>query len=258
MSDNDNIVTLKKKRICCNCAGEPFLSNKIIKGGKVGKCSYCEKRGQCVDLVPIAERIEDAFEQHYRQTPDPGFEHHIHWSQEFGLSTVEAIQEAAEIPERAAEDLQEILADKHFDRDAFECSEETPFSSENRYARKPVDTAVWLEEWRDFENTLATETRFFSRFAVELLDSIFKGIEQEVSAEGFPVVVEAGPETPFHQIYRARSFRSPEELEEALKRPDLHLGPPPTFHARMGRMNADGISVFYGAKDEHTALVNGN
>lgn len=38
-------------------------------------------------------------------------------------------------------------------------------------------------------------------------------------------------------------------------RPDLHLGPPPRHLARAGRMNAQGVSVFYGAENETVAIA---
>lgn len=38
-------------------------------------------------------------------------------------------------------------------------------------------------------------------------------------------------------------------------RPDLHLGPPPMALATPGRMNALGVSVFYGASEANTAVA---
>jgi hypothetical protein len=44
-------------------------------------------------------------------------------------------------------------------------------------------------------------------------------------------------------------------LKAALCPPDLELGPPPAPHARAGRMNAQGISVFYGANAPSVAIA---
>jgi hypothetical protein len=44
-------------------------------------------------------------------------------------------------------------------------------------------------------------------------------------------------------------------LEEALCRPDIHLGSPPARLANAGRMNARGISVFYGSTTAQTAIA---
>jgi hypothetical protein len=40
-----------------------------------------------------------------------------------------------------------------------------------------------------------------------------------------------------------------------LKRPDIEVGPPPALAATSGRMNAQGIAVFYGATDPLVALA---
>jgi len=44
-------------------------------------------------------------------------------------------------------------------------------------------------------------------------------------------------------------------MEEALKHPEKYLGPVPRGKGAPGRMNAKGISVFYGATDDHTAIA---
>jgi hypothetical protein len=110
-------------------------------------------------------------------------------------------------------------------------------------------------DWRSFENLLKTEARFFSRTAANHLTSIFEGIDELQTRGGRPLVVDAGPKTDFHTLYRARIFRSDDKLEAALNRPDIHLGPPLAPWAAAGRMNARGISVFYGANNQRTAIA---
>jgi hypothetical protein len=53
----------------------------------------------------------------------------------------------------------------------------------------------------------------------------------------------------------ARVFQSDEPLKKALCRPDQELGSPPPRVAAAGRMNARGISVFYGATTRDVALA---
>jgi hypothetical protein len=65
----------------------------------------------------------------------------------------------------------------------------------------------------------------------------------------------AGPATALSSIYRARVFQSDEKLEEALCWPDSQLGSPPSRLAEAGRMNANGISVFYGANEPRVAIA---
>jgi hypothetical protein len=110
-------------------------------------------------------------------------------------------------------------------------------------------------DWRSFENSLKTEARFFSRTAANHLTSIFDGIADLQTRDGGPLVLDAGPGTDFHTLYRARAFQSDDKLEAALGRPDIHLGSPPTHLAAAGRMNARGISVFYGANNQKAAIA---
>jgi hypothetical protein len=110
-------------------------------------------------------------------------------------------------------------------------------------------------DWRNFENSLKAEGLFFNRTAVNHLTSIFEGIGELQTREGRPLVVDAGPGTDFHTLYRARVFQSGHKLEAAIGRPDIHLGSPPSALAAAGCMNARGISVFYGANNQKAAIA---
>jgi RES domain len=110
-------------------------------------------------------------------------------------------------------------------------------------------------DWRSFENSLKTEARFFNQTAANQLASIFDGIGELRTRDGRPLVADAGPGTDFHTLYRTRVFQSDDELRAALGRPDIHLGPPPAHLAAAGRMNARGISVFYGTNNQKAAIA---
>ena len=88
----------------------------------------------------------------------------------------------------------------------------------------------------------------------EILTSVFEGIDESKTTNGQAVIVPAGPGTGLAELYRARVFQSEDKLEEAIIRPDRHVGPPPSFLATAGRMNAAGIAVFYGATSPEVAL----
>jgi hypothetical protein len=110
-------------------------------------------------------------------------------------------------------------------------------------------------DWRSFENSLKAEARFFSRTAANHLTSIFDGIGELQTRDGRPLVVDAGPGTDLHALYRARVFQSDGKLETALGRPDIHLGSPPAPLVPAGRINARGIPVFYGANTPKAAIA---
>jgi RES domain-containing protein len=259
----EEIDELKEKRLCHNCVGENYLSDEILKLGQSDICSYCWETAESYRLGDLSDRIESVFKQHfYRTSNEPkaweyamladtelGYE----WDRE-GQQVLYAIANAAEIPKEAASDIQQILEERHSDYEAAKMGEETEFASESYYSEKGADDREWQEVWRQFEHSLKTEARFFSSEAIKHLESIFAGIEQMQTSRGRPLIIDAGPGTSLTELYRARVFQKDGVLKDALKRPDLHLGSPPPEYALSGRMNAFGISVFYGANNPNVAL----
>lgn len=112
-----------------------------------------------------------------------------------------------------------------------------------------------MMEWRAFDESLRSEARFFSKGAEQHLASIFNQLEELETRDGRSVILNAGPDTELTHIFRARVFQDESSLKSALMRPDKHLGPPPTRLATAGRMNARGISVFYGANSAGVGLA---
>lgn len=264
MLDNNQIDKLKAKKLCCHCVGEAYLSDEMARQGRRLKCSYCGTVGETYLIGKLSERIDEVFQQHYIRTSDQpeswqypllaDKESDYEWDRE-GEPVVYAIMNAADMPEDAARDIQQILEEKYSDFDAAVIDEETDFDGDSYYEEKAPNDASWHEEWQSFERSLKTEARFFSRAAVAHLASVFDGIDAMRTRVGLPLIVDAGPGTAFGALYRARAFQSGRKLEEALARPDLHLGSPPSMLAIAGRMNAGGISVFYGANDPKVALA---
>lgn len=95
-----------EKRICCRCVGEPYLAKQIEKDGQPGVCAYCGDTLECITVEELADRIENAFADHYVRTanyPDSWQERAMAdresdyvWERE-GQPVVEAIEEAASI-----------------------------------------------------------------------------------------------------------------------------------------------------------------
>ena len=260
MNDDDD----DQKHICFECVGETYLAQVIERGGEAEECSYCGQTLACIPVEDLADRIEAAFDDHYVRTSDQPTawqysllsdrESEYYWERD-GQPVLDAIEEAAVIPHEAAEDVLEILADRHGDFDSAAMGEETEFSSDSHYEEKGASAQGWHEEWRYFEQSLKTEARFFSRSASDLLARVFGRIDALKTKLRHPLVVDAGPNRRLTHLYRARVFQADEKLKEALCRPDLHLGSPPARLASAGRMNARGISVFYGATNASVALA---
>jgi len=212
----------------------------------------------------LADHVESAFERHYTRTsPEPDdFEYMMLRDREsnyeferHGEEVVWAIANAAEIDEAIATDVQKILEERHADFDKAKVGEECEFDSESYYEAKDANDIELRHEWRYFEHSLKTESRFFNKHAEGVLGSLFEGLAEHETFDGKRVVVEVGPGQEITSVFRVRVFQSDGPLEDALKRPDKGLGPPPELFATGGRMNAHGISVFYGALDAEIALA---
>ncbi|AWH86305.1 hypothetical protein HYN59_14840 [Flavobacterium album] len=248
--------------ICYECIGENYLKLEIERQGNICKCSYCDNDEiECYPLLDVANRIDSAFEQHFLRSsespPDYYSIEHLKsldgWEPD-GLPVVEAIADAAEISEEAASDIQEILAEKHYSRSAAEIGETTEFDIDSFYDRKEPDDREWQSQWAAFETSLKTKSRFFSKENEQLLASVFDNLNVLRTLDEKPIIKTIGPDTDITSLFRARAFQSDDKLEKALQQPEKELGPPPPEFATAGRMNARGISVFYGATKVDTAL----
>jgi hypothetical protein len=252
---------LKDLRLCWECVGDAFLRSEIQRRGIEDDCAYCERRQRTFSISEMADEVEIALKEHFYQTPtEPSDmestmmnEGDYDWERKGDRITF-IIEESAQIEREPAEDIQKVLEERHHHFNPDSVGEE-PFEDEAHYAPTDVDARGPQASWFHFERILKTQSRYFSRTALETLTSIFEGIADHQTADGHPVVVEAGPNKRLNAIYRARVFQSVEKIEEALKRPDKDIGPPPQLAASAGRMNARGISVFYGATDPLVAIA---
>lgn len=264
MKYSDGIEETKANRVCFQCVGEEYLATKVRTEGAQGKCDYCGDLSASFSIAEMAKLIKEAFASHYVRTSDQpnnmeysmlrDRESDYEWNRD-GEQVVYAIMNAADIPEPAARDIQSVLEDEYSDFEADKIGEETEFSSGSHYTQRGPDPSQWMIEWRTFDESLRSEARFFSKSAEKHLASIFDQFESLETADGQPIILNAGPNTNLRELFRARVFQDDRSLEAALERPDRHLGPPPSRLANAGRMNARGISVFYGANSAAIALA---
>ena len=227
-----------------------------------GSCGLCGE--QVVPAMPysdLADLVERAFEEHYRRTatePNPmeyaaQKEGLFDWYQQ-GEPTAEVISDACGIQIEAAEAVREILEVRHADLFASQCGQQCEFEAAAQYERKPVDTWQLHHDWAELERSLKTEARYFNYRAKTLLDEVFLDLASATAHNDRAVIREAGPGSDLTAVFRARVFQAQDELERALEAPDRELAAPPSRRATAGRMNAQGISVFYGATEPKVAL----
>ncbi|WP_217983294.1 RES family NAD+ phosphorylase [Actibacterium ureilyticum] len=259
--ENEELI---ERKICDDCIGEKFLSDLIHKEGEEDECFYCQEEGICITLEELSDKIESAFDEHYEITASEpnGFEYAMmkdkeisyDWERE-GQETIYAIADAASVREEIAQDIQSILEYRHEDWDSALAGLECKFSSDAHYEEIMPEDHHWHSQWREFENLIKTEARFFSRTAAAYLGDLFDEIDEMRTHDGRTLIADAGPETDITHLFRGRVFQSEKPLLESMKRPDQGLSAPPAWAAGAGRMNARGISVFYGATSPEIALA---
>lgn len=259
--DEDDEVPVAERRICWSCVGEAYLKAEIKRDGHVRRCYYCNTHHKSITIDDLAYRIHAVIEEHYyiTATEPEGIEWTMvkeggEWERA-GEPVGDVIADLAGIDEDPAEDVRQVLEDATYDHYRAKVMEEAPYDSETYYAEVPIEDYELREQWRYFQRSLQSEARMFNRGAWVTLDEIFEGLAAHRTRSGDPVLVAAGPGTEIDALYRARVFQSVGALQEALKHPDRELGPPPSRAARAGRMNAQGIAVFYGATAPHVALA---
>jgi hypothetical protein len=111
-------------------------------------------------------------------------------------------------------------------------------------------------EWDQFRNALRHQSRFFNADARDFLDRLMGDINTlRVMSEREKTVIHVMKPDGSTRVYRARRANGRDELERILKTPGEELGPPPPEIASAGRMNAEGITVFYGSLDRKTCVA---
>ena len=228
--------------ICHACIGDSFLNEEVRSGGKWAKCSYCGTMRESLSLEELANRIHEVLEEHFNLT-----------TERLGEPVGYVIQEIASVDERIAEGVRKRLSDLHADDDVWRSDWEDRFGDGAFYeARGPGEWCL-RESWKRFRREIQFRSRFFS--PRQALDEIFRDIGTLRAWKGAPVIRETGPDDQNRYIFRARVAQSKQELWDILSVPEKRLGAPPSRTAKAGRMNAAGISVFYGARDEDTCIA---
>lgn len=250
--------------LCCRCVSDQFLSEKIEAEGVEDECSFCDFYGKTLLLGEIAEMVEVAFNEHFERTSnEPSDWDYLRmkvsdgfWWDRVGEPVVNVIAEVAGVEDHIADAIWEILRERNADFEAAKSGEESEFARDSHYVPKPCTGYNQLhDEWALFEHQLQTESRFLNPSFQGALERVFEGIEDFQTREGHSVIETIGPGTDTTTLFRARVFQTVESLTNGLCRPDREIGPPPIGKAAAGRMNASGISVFYGALAPLTAIA---
>ena len=241
--------------VCHACIGDSFLAKQVVSEGTRAECRYCDRVSEALPLDELAERIHEVLQSHFELTPSvpEGIEFTLAreglWERP-GLLVADVIADIAGIDEKIATDVRELLSDRYGYR-AIKDGEEDPYSSDACYEERGAEDTAW----KMFCDHIRSYGRFFNSYAEDELNRIFGDLGIQKTFHGKPVIREVKPGEENSQIWRARTALSAKELKVILKEPAREIGPPPQRLAKGGRMNAPGISVFYGAMDKNTSIA---
>ncbi|WP_433850673.1 RES domain-containing protein [Brucella pseudogrignonensis] len=233
--------------VCYKCIGDLYLQDEIESEGMRRACGFCGKHRKSYRLEMLVQRVQDVIEENYSA-------HQDEYGADSGEPIGDLIANLLNVDRPIAEAVRAELS-RGTAYLAYKNGETDPFSSETCYIERKTDTYDYQETWRLFRNEIGRRSRYFNEHARRSLIEIFGDISTTRAWPDDPVVEIVGPKSEDRFLYRGRIAFSESEIELFLKDPVGELGPPPPRFARPGRMNAAGISVFYGAREPQTCIA---
>lgn len=244
--------------VCWKCIKDVYLSKQVKREGEGLKCSVCHKTRKGITVERLGEILDPILRQHIRQgreipTIGEGDDDSIYYEQQ-GDPLSYWVQEVL----GQYFDFEDEIVDAVVDTEFVDYSrgEEGFYDSTADYESTPISVYGYHAEWDFVLQELKHGRRFFNSSAQALFGGLFDGIETMKSFgdqnQDQPVVwtLPKG-----FKLYRARVCDSLSRFNEFLGSPMNDIGPPPASQARAGRMNVEGIVVFYGATDIETCLA---
>ena len=254
------MTTDDEKHVCHGCIGEEYLACRVREEGTKVLCSYCGEERKGLTLDELADRIHEALQRHFYTTPDHPSEPYEYFLASEGKWEPRGdpaefvIGDMTGLADEVAADVTAVLSELHSYR-VRKQTREDPYGPEFLYEAKGPNEGEFRFAWIEFVGEIRSRARFFSATAKNHLDRIFGDLAALRTYSDQSVICEIGPGTAYPSIWRARQAESTSKLERIMKSLSREIGPPPSKSATGGRMNAQGISVFYGALDPDTCIA---
>ena len=246
------------------CIGDTTLAKQVEEESQPAECSYCHRLMTALAFEELSDRIGQVMEELFAPiAPPSGRDEDASGPEERApeplwedMEDTEAvIERIAGIDSPIAIDVREYLFDKYQSLgDMKEEEHRNPYSAETWHKEKePVSSGLRIA-WRDLRGEIHSQARFFGPATGTKLEEIFANLTSLKTLWGGPVIREINPGNKDSSFWRGRAVYSGDELERVLKSPIQEMGPPPSDKAKAGRMNSEGIPVFYGALEKETCL----
>lgn len=227
------------KVVCSNCVGNYALKKYIEENGTEITCDYCEGENICVEAEDILSEIFEGINFEYDEAIEcMGREE----GEYIGANTWDTYDLLYDL--QVELDLKDV-----FFTDVLRIIKDTTWCERDPYQLRQSRERVSM--WNAFSHLVKNKTRYvFFRmpekdiFGDDESYNILDYIGDEILKLGLIKNIPAGT-----NFYRGRMHDKHTRLKH-----DSELGSPPLDKAKSNRMSAEGISIFYGADDERTAL----
>lgn len=257
VANHFNIIDpMMGKAVCFECVEDYYLKKIIKDEGEILKCSVCgEENSNAFTVEQLGKLMEPIMREHFWLGPEVkkfGDNDDEWWEQEgepMSWAVQEVLGQYFEFEDEIVDAM--IEAEDCWPQDGDECF----WDKTNLYIESRIKLGHYFAEWQHTLDELKHSRRFFSPAAQTIFNKLFEGVEDMKSWNGKsskPVVRQLPAGT---KMFRARICKSRSELRDIYNDPFKHVGPPPKEYARAGRMNPEGVTVFYGARDENTCLA---
>lgn len=254
--------------VCHDCIGDEFLAAEVKIHGRPDYCKYCGTRREAIQLDRLADRVHDVIQEHFRFIPDEPDDAEGWFLQRLGrwppLDTyliADVVTDLVGGKDEFVRELIRLMSDTH-DPQVWDYKDSLDtvkaYDLDSHYQALGPDDTPFQNKWHRFTRDIQSQARFFSVDADTMLQEIFGDLATLQSFGDRPVVRRVGPSDKERFVWRARVAYSHTEVEKILKSPTSQLGPPPSrwkdgsISPPGGRMNAPGVSVFYGASNLDT------
>jgi hypothetical protein len=242
--------------ICYECFEDSVLSERVQREGDVDECRVCEERREGISVEQLADWLEPVMRDNLgwgREVPD------------FGGGDSDRIS-YRRLGDPLEYWVQTILGQYfNFQSEIIDAVIESEFVYPGDGEEAFWDETMDYEEvrqsggdfglaWRETLHDVQHRRRFFSEKARNFFAELFADVEN-MHLPGKPRSPVVRTLRTGTRLFRARVVTNHSLLNKMVDDPLAHIGPPPQHLARAGRMNAEGISVFYGSLESATCLA---
>lgn len=240
--------------VCFECVEDFYLKEIIKNEGEPLSCSVCgEESNNAFTVDEVGKLMEPIMREHFWRGPEVkkfGDNDEEWWEQEgepISWAVQEVLGQYFEFEDEIVDAV--IEAEDCWPQDGDDCF----WDNTSLYIESRVKLGHYFAEWQFTLDELKHRRRFFSPSAEALFGKLFAGVEElKTWDDNKPVVINLPTNT---KMFRARICNSQSMLRDIYSDPFKHVGPTPKDYARSGRMNPEGVVVFYGAMEEDTCLA---